>query len=171
MGVGKMEQEAGLHRIQRIPFTEKKGRVHTSDVSVVAWDNTQKVVEHTALLRDKEHFHLEWYSGSGAGGQHRNKHMNCARLTHLPTGIVQTAQYRNRQQSFMEAEKALLFLLDEKLQNANSHFIQQIKTNQQQQNLARKRLWSFQRDSVEDTNGLKMSCNKAMKGYMDSLWK
>lgn len=37
-------------------------------------------------------FRLDWYSGSGAGGQHRNKHQNCLRLTHIPTGITTTGQ-------------------------------------------------------------------------------
>ena len=36
----------------------------------------------------KKDFKLEWYSGSGAGGQHRNKHANCCRITHIETGIV-----------------------------------------------------------------------------------
>lgn len=37
-------------------------------------------------------FRLDWFSGSGAGGQHRNKHQNCLRLTHMPTGITTTGQ-------------------------------------------------------------------------------
>jgi len=36
----------------------------------------------------KKDFKLEWYSGSGAGGQHRNKHQNCCRITHIETGIT-----------------------------------------------------------------------------------
>lgn len=39
----------------------------------------------------RKDFILDWYSGSGAGGQHRNKHQNCLRLTHVPSGIVVTA--------------------------------------------------------------------------------
>jgi protein subunit release factor A len=40
----------------------------------------------------KKDFKLEWYSGTGAGGQHRNKHQNCCRITHLETGMVETGQ-------------------------------------------------------------------------------
>lgn len=40
----------------------------------------------------KKDFVLDWFSGSGAGGQHRNKHQNCLRLTHLPSGITVTSQ-------------------------------------------------------------------------------
>ena len=39
----------------------------------------------------RKDFVLDWYSGSGAGGQHRNKHQNCLRLTHIPSGITVTA--------------------------------------------------------------------------------
>lgn len=39
----------------------------------------------------RKDFVLDWYSGSGAGGQHRNKHQNCLRLTHVPSGITVTA--------------------------------------------------------------------------------
>jgi protein subunit release factor A len=40
----------------------------------------------------KKDFRLEWYSGTGAGGQHRNKHQNCCRITHIETGITETGQ-------------------------------------------------------------------------------
>lgn len=41
---------------------------------------------------NKKDLEYDWFSGTGAGGQHRNKHMNCLRLRHLPTGIRVTAQ-------------------------------------------------------------------------------
>jgi peptide chain release factor 1 len=46
---------------------------------------------------------IEWYSGTGAGGQYRNKHQNSCRITHIPTGIVATSQCRSRQNSYNEA--------------------------------------------------------------------
>lgn len=55
---------------------------------------------------------LEWYSGSGAGGQHRNKHQNSVRMTHVPTGIIITAQCRSRENSLMEAKKNLQLKLE-----------------------------------------------------------
>lgn len=45
----------------------------------------------------KKDFKLEWYSGSGAGGQHRNKHQNCCRITHIATGLrAQGTESRER---------------------------------------------------------------------------
>ncbi len=45
----------------------------------------------------KKDFKLEWYSGSGAGGQHRNKHQNCCRITHIETGLrAQGTESRER---------------------------------------------------------------------------
>lgn len=44
------------------------------------------------LKLTRKDFKLDWFSGSGAGGQHRNKHMNCLRLTHIASGITVTAQ-------------------------------------------------------------------------------
>lgn len=40
----------------------------------------------------RKDYKLDWFSGTGAGGQHRNKHQNCLRLTHIPSGITVTAQ-------------------------------------------------------------------------------
>ena len=48
----------------------------------------EQVAEYSYTRKD---FRLDWYSGSGAGGQHRNKHQNCLRLTHIPSGITVTA--------------------------------------------------------------------------------
>lgn len=50
-----------------------------------------------------ENIKIEWFSGTGKGGQHRNKHQNSCRLTHLITGTVATAQCRSRKQSYQQA--------------------------------------------------------------------
>lgn len=50
---------------------------------------------------------VEWYSGTGAGGQKRNKCQNSCRLTHLPTGATASSQTRSRENSFDLAWKAL----------------------------------------------------------------
>ena len=63
----------------------------------------------------KKDFKLEWYSGSGAGGQHRNKHQNCCRITHLETGLTANgttsrSRVTNQREAFQElARKVLLW--------------------------------------------------------------
>lgn len=64
----------------------------------------QQTFQHT--LRDSD-IRVEWCSGTGSGGQHRNKHQNSVRLTHLPTGIVCTSQCRSRENSMTEARRTL----------------------------------------------------------------
>ena len=77
-----MATEPGGHRWQRVPPNEKRGRTHTSTVTVAVIDAA--VVVAAALdLRDVR---FEFYRGSGPGGQHRNKTESCVRAVHCPTG-------------------------------------------------------------------------------------
>jgi peptide chain release factor 1 len=78
-----LSTEPGGHRWQRIPPNEKRGRVHTSTVTVAAFLEAGAV--DTAI--DMRDVRIETYRGSGPGGQHRNKTESCARATHIPTGI------------------------------------------------------------------------------------
>jgi len=56
----------------------------------------------------KKNFILTWFSGTGAGGQHRNRHMNCCRLKHVDTGVVKTGQsHRSRAANQAEALNAI----------------------------------------------------------------
>lgn len=65
------------------------------------------VIEHT-ILSTKKDFRLDWFSGKGAGGQYRNKHQNCCRITHIPTGMVETGQsHRERPANQREAFQKL----------------------------------------------------------------
>lgn len=102
---------SGSHRIQRVPAGEKRGRRHSSEVTVVVFDDGPS----TRLRIDRGDVREDVYRSSGAGGQHRNKVETAIRLTHLATGTVVTAteersQHRNRQvawdrlRSTLEAE-------------------------------------------------------------------
>lgn len=56
------------------------------------------------LHLSKKDFKIEWFSGTGAGGQHRNKHQNCCRITHIETGLcAQGTEHRERTQNQREA--------------------------------------------------------------------
>ncbi len=94
----KLAYEAGTHRVQRIPATERYGRIHTSTATVAV---LPEIPEAEVSIRPEE---LEWefFRSGGKGGQNVNKVSSACRIRHKPTGIVVSAQterdqYQNRQ--------------------------------------------------------------------------
>jgi peptide chain release factor 1 len=90
--------EPGGHRWQRVPPTEKRGRVQTSTVTVAVLATPARV----DLAIREEDVDVETMRGSGAGGQHRNKTDSAVRARHRPTGIEvrcesERSQHRNRE--------------------------------------------------------------------------
>jgi len=84
----KLRYETGVHRVQRIPATEKNGRVHTSTASVAVLPIRKKV----NFQINPADFDMEYSRSGGKGGQNVNKVTTAVRLTHLPTGIVASCQ-------------------------------------------------------------------------------
>ena len=105
----KMRYEAGVHRVQRIPATEKSGRIHTSTatVAVLAKPKKAEIKINPAELR------IDVYKSSGPGGQYVNKRETAVRITHLPTGLVVASQternlLQNRENALAILEARLL---------------------------------------------------------------
>jgi len=83
-----LKNEAGVHRVQRIPITEKRGRIHTSTASVAVLAE----IPETQIQINPNDLSWEFYRASSHGGQNVQKVSTAVRLRHIPTGIVTTAQ-------------------------------------------------------------------------------
>ena len=99
-----LRHEAGVHRVQRIPATEKAGRVHTSTASIAI---LQKPEAGEVALRQDD-LEIDFYRSSEAGGQNVNKRETAVRITHKPTGIVVTSQTARTQPENREYALSLL---------------------------------------------------------------
>jgi len=100
----KMKYEGGVHRVQRIPETEKSGRVHTSTASVAVLPKPKK----TELNIRTDELKIDHFRSSGPGGQNVNKRETAVRITHLPTGIVVSSQTQRNQLQNKENAMAIL---------------------------------------------------------------
>jgi peptide chain release factor 1 len=116
---------------------------------------------------------IEWYSGTGAGGQNRNKVMCSCRITHIPTGITRSSQTRSRITSYDLAYKELSKAVSEGIV-AEAHSLvsldrkKQVGTGMRGDKI---RTYRFQDDVVSDHNtGKKSSVKKVLAGNFDLLW-
>lgn len=164
--------EAGGHRVQRIPKTEKHGRVHTSTVTVSVVGKEENT-ESEFLLRDSKHYKIEWFSGTGKGGQHRNKHSNCARVVHLPTNLKREQQGKSRSSNLKMAMNELNKELDRQMNEKFGKELSYIKKNQVGSGMRgdKIRTYRFKEDVVKDhRSNKKSSCTEIMKGNFQLLW-
>jgi peptide chain release factor 1 len=100
----KMQYEGGVHRVQRIPETEKSGRVHTSTASVAILPKPKK----TEIKLDPGDLKVEISKSGGPGGQNVNKRMTAVRIVHLPSGIAVSSQTERNLQQNKESAMSIL---------------------------------------------------------------
>lgn len=90
---GVFKYEAGVHRVQRTPKTEKRGRIHTSTATVSILPELEDIDLHI----NPEDIEFEAFRSGGHGGQNVNKVSTAVRLKHTPSGIVVTSQAERSQ--------------------------------------------------------------------------
>ncbi len=167
-----LKHESGVHRVQRIPETEKSGRVHTSTASVAV----MPVVEPTEVNISPGDLEVSFFRSSGPGGQNVNKVETAVRIVHKPSGIVVSSQAgrsqnSNREQA-MEILRSKLYESQKTMQGKKLADLRrgQIGTADRSEKI---RTYNFPQDRITDHRiGKKFhNLEKILNGEMDVIVK
>jgi peptide chain release factor 1 len=165
-----LRYETGVHRVQRVPLTEKSGRIHTSTASVAVLPIRGK----SKIVVNPSDIEMEFSRSGGAGGQNVNKVETAVRLIHKPTGIdvrssSERSQLANREKAMQILTAKLEFLHEEK--EAKKHAAErkaQIGTGDRSEKI---RTYNFLQDRITD-HRLKESWHnlpKLLAGNIDDI--
>ncbi|GBP42125.1 Peptide chain release factor 1-like, mitochondrial [Eumeta japonica] len=159
-----MKVEAGVHRVQRVPVTEKGGRIHTSTVSVAVLPQPTDI---EIDIPDRD-ISIETKRASGAGGQHVNTTDSAVRITHIPTGTVVECQEGRSQiknkQIAMDKLRTLLLQkqFEEQASEINSARKAQVGSSERNEKI---RTYNYPQDRVtEHRSG---GSNHSLKVFME----
>ncbi|EDW57778.1 peptide chain release factor 1-like, mitochondrial [Drosophila virilis] len=161
-----LRYEAGVHRVQRVPATEKSGRMHTSTASITVIPRPADVQVHIAE-RDLK---IETKRASGAGGQHVNTTDSAVRIVHLPTGLAvesqsERSQLKNRELALKRLQAKLM-----QQQLESSEATKQATRKAQQGNLNRNekiRTYNFVQDRVTDHRVQQGGTQHNLSGFLE----
>lgn len=143
------KNEAGVHRVQRVPFTEKNNRVHTSTASVIVLPK----IKNIKIEIKSEELRIDVFRASGPGGQNVNKRETAVRITHIPTGIVVACQaertQKDNKEKALDVLKTKIFLFKKNQENIKRQEIKKVQVGTSDRS-EKKRTYNFPQNRLTD---------------------